>query len=100
MKRFYEATHPPPPPTLEEITAAAEKGDAAAQVALADVLAKQKDYPSAVAWYRKAADQDNPDAEFFLGDMLLTGRSANASGARRWQRNPNAAVVLAGAVGE
>src|SRR5271169_1662241 len=48
MKRFYDETHKPPPPTLAEVKAAAERGDAASQAALADFYNSKQDFTNAL----------------------------------------------------
>ena len=62
-----------------------------------------KDYGKAVEWYRKAADQGEPAAQFSLGLMYEqgTGVNRNLTEADRWYRlaakngDPDAKVVLA-----
>jgi len=51
----------------------AEAGDAAAQVALGDVLASRFHASEALGWYRKAAVQGNVEGEYHVGEMLLFG---------------------------
>jgi hypothetical protein len=51
----------------------AEAGDAAAQVALGDVLASRFHASEALGWYRKAAIQGNVEGEYHVGEMLLFG---------------------------
>jgi hypothetical protein len=51
----------------------AETGDAAAQVALGDVLASRFHASEALEWYRKAAAQGNVEGEYHIGNMLLFG---------------------------
>ena len=48
-------------------------GDAAAQASLGYEYDKQKDYASAVYWYRKAAEQGYAYAQYNLGDFFYTG---------------------------
>lgn len=45
----------------------AKKGVAAAQFLLGEVAYHNKDYDAAVDWYRKAAKQDDRDAQFGVG---------------------------------
>ena len=33
-----------------------------------------QDYAEAVKWYRLAANQDDPDCQFFLGEMYFMGQ--------------------------
>ena len=66
------------------VRAAAENGDAVAQVALAgfyefgstgsNLCTVAKDYSQAAFWYRKAADQGKPGAEFALGNLYGNGQ--------------------------
>ena len=53
---------------------AAEGGDAKAQVSVGTVYAKGEDYEEAAIWFRKAAKQGNPDAQFMLGVMYRGGQ--------------------------
>jgi TPR repeat protein len=53
----------------------AERGDANAQVELADNLAANQLVAQAVVWYKKAAEQGNVEAKFRLGDILINGVS-------------------------
>ena len=62
-----------------DISAAAARGDAAAQNMLGLNYAKgadgfERDDTKAVEWYRKAADQGSAKAETNLGDMFFFGR--------------------------
>jgi hypothetical protein len=91
MKRFYEETHKPPP-TLAEIKAAAERGDAASQVTLADIYNSKLDYGSALMWYRQAAEQGHTNAQYIVGEMLLNGRPANSNSREPIPADANAAV--------
>lgn len=66
------------------VRAAAENGDAVAQVALAgfyesgsnesNLCAVAKDYAQAAFWYRKAADQGKPGAQSALGNLYDNGQ--------------------------
>jgi hypothetical protein len=61
-----------------------------------------QDYNKAVEWYRKAAEQDEPAAQYSLGLMYDqgTGVPRNLSEATRWYRlaakngDPDARAVL------
>lgn len=48
-----------------------------------------KDFPEAAKWYRKAADQGDPSAQFNLGLMYADGEgvAARDAEAARWFRN-------------
>jgi TPR repeat protein len=52
---------------------AADQGYAPAQARLGDILDKSEEDEEAVAWYRKAALQNNADGEFGLGQMYAKG---------------------------
>ena len=56
----------------------AERGDASAQVELADNLAANQLVAQAVGWYRKAAEQGNVDAKYRLGEILINGVSSTS----------------------
>jgi eukaryotic-like serine/threonine-protein kinase len=78
-KSTAAATVTPAPGSLAEITAAADRGDPAAQNALGLKYARgedglPRDDTKAVEWYRKAADQGFAKGETNLGDMYVFGR--------------------------
>lgn len=50
----------------------AEKGDAAMKWRLAEWL-HENEWPEAIKWYHKAAEQGQPDAQRTLGDLYLEG---------------------------
>ncbi len=63
---------------VPQLRALAEKGDPVAQFALATVYEGAFGYPrldpkEAAAWYRKAADQNIPEAQMALADRLMQG---------------------------
>ncbi|MBI2823035.1 MAG: sel1 repeat family protein [Acidobacteria bacterium] len=62
---------------LKEWRAAAEKGDANAQVSLGNMFFSgqgvTRDHGEALKWYRMAAEQGNPSAEVYLGNMSFSG---------------------------
>lgn len=63
---------------VPQLRALADKGDATAQFALATVLEGAFGYPNpdpkeAAGWYRKAADQNVPEAQTALADRLMQG---------------------------
>ena len=63
--------------TFEEMRAAAESGDPAAQSYLAICYQTgqgvAQDYQEAVKWFRKAADQNDEAAQCYLGFCYLNG---------------------------
>jgi TPR repeat protein len=95
MKRFYEQTHKRPP-TLIETKAAAEKGDAPSQFALAEIYNAQSDWANALLWYRKAAAQGESNAEYHVADILLTGRRASNTSPDPIPADLNEALVSLG----
>ena len=52
----------------------AEKGDATAQASVGVMYANGQGMQKDVKWYGKAAEQDHPPAQFFLGFMYVKGR--------------------------
>ncbi|MBV8660278.1 MAG: SEL1-like repeat protein, partial [Burkholderiales bacterium] len=64
--------------SLDELRAAAQHGDPAAQTQLGLRYRKGQGIPAdnqkAVEWYRKAADQNHAEGQAYLGFMLMTGR--------------------------
>jgi serine/threonine protein kinase len=75
-----------------KLYAAANRGDASAQVALARLYAQGRGAPQsdaeAARWMRKAADQGNPEAWHALGVLYEGGRGVpkDAAEAARWYR--------------
>lgn len=61
--------------SIEELEARAAKGDVEAQVALADYYfdGENTDFAKAAEWYMKAAQQNNPKAQFGLGYCYFLG---------------------------
>jgi TPR repeat protein len=65
-------------------------GDATAQAELGDVFSDQKfghvDFPQAVIWYRKAAEQGQREGQFGLGLHYLLGKGVpqDKAEAQRW----------------
>ena len=76
--------------SLEKTRAAAATGNAEAQFALAIFFAARppEDYPQALEWYRRAADQNHRLAQLNLGQMFAEGQgtSRNDSMALMWIR--------------
>jgi uncharacterized protein len=70
--------------------ALAEAGDARAQYRIGAMyefaIGGAADHATAFKWYRKAADRDNVDAQFALGEHLLTARDEHA--------NPSEAIAF------
>lgn len=62
-------------PRLAEVKLSAQGGDAKAQDKLADAYLSRFDFPNAIKWYRLAAGQGVANAQWHLGDMLLTGHA-------------------------
>ena len=72
------AVLPPPAPAAEidplaETRRLAEAGDGWAQIDIGNAYYKGQDYAEGIRWFRKAADQDYPDAHFKLGGMYERG---------------------------
>lgn len=99
-KAFYEGKIVDAIPPLKR---AADNGHAAAQALLADILDSAEFDEDAAAYYRKAAEQGNPEAQFGLGSMYASGDGVaqNFVEARKWltqaakQGNKNAITRLA-----
>lgn len=64
----------------------ADAGHAGAQAVLAYILDKAELDEEAIAYYRKAAEQGNPDGQFGLGSMYSAGEGVkrDLGEARRW----------------
>jgi membrane protein YqaA with SNARE-associated domain len=81
-------------PEIERLTAAAEQGDAAAQVKLGMHYYTGRgrrsppDYAEALKWFRLAADQGNAEAQDRIGMMYYAGRGVaqDYAEAARWYR--------------
>jgi TPR repeat protein len=71
------------PQQAAAVRAAADKGDAAAQLRVGRMYATgdgaPQDTTEAVTWYRKAAEQGLAEAQFTLGDVLQTGTGVEGS---------------------
>ena len=67
-------------PDLARVKAAAERGDAQAQDRLGEIYEGHFNYSAASQWFRKAAEQGVPHAQWRLGKMLLDGRPKFAEG--------------------
>jgi hypothetical protein len=67
-------------PDLAQVKAAAERGEAQAQDRLGDSYEGRFNYSAAAEWFRKAAEQGVPHAQWRLGKMLLDGRPKFAEG--------------------
>jgi hypothetical protein len=63
-----------PLPDLAQVKAEAEAGDAGTQDRLGDSYQGSFNYAAAANWFRKAAEQGVPHAQWQLGKMLLDGR--------------------------
>jgi hypothetical protein len=62
-----------PLPDMARIKDAAEKGDPAAQDAMAERMVGELNFPAAIAWFQKAAEKGNIHSQFRLGELLLKG---------------------------
>ncbi len=71
---------------LDSLRRAAEAGHSPAQVLLADVLDKSEYNEESVAWYRKAAEQGDPEGEYGLATMFSSGEGVakDLVEARKW----------------
>jgi TPR repeat protein len=80
------------PERYEEMLSKAEKGEAAAQLALGMMYQEGrsigKDYPEAFKWYKMAAEQNDARAQSALGAMLFGGQGLKENGteAMNWFR--------------
>jgi hypothetical protein len=64
---------------VAEIRKRAEAGDAAAQVAFADILTTHSRHADALSWYLKAAARGNVAGQFHVGRTLLNGAFGDPS---------------------
>lgn len=64
----------------------ADSGDAAAQALLGEILDRAERDEEAVAYYRKSAEQGNPDGAYGLAGMMAVGEgiAKDPAGARSW----------------
>ena len=80
-------------PSYDEMLAAAQKGDAEAQVYIGDCYwygdKVSQNYYKAVSWYRKAAVQGNAEAQYVMGISFryAIGNEENFSEAAEWFRH-------------
>jgi TPR repeat protein len=80
----------PAPGSFESVKQLAEKGNAEAQLKLAQMYQEGKgiaqNLQEAVKWSRKAAEQGLAQAQFFLGQMYATGKGVakDAKEATKW----------------
>lgn len=78
--------------TQAELTAAAERGDAAAQFTLGEGYLSGRygdvDDGAGLRWYRRAAEQGHPQAQYIFGWLTARGRGVpfNPAEAVRWYR--------------
>ena len=65
---------------------ASEAGHAAAQALYGQILDRSELDEEAVAWFRKSAEQNDPDGQFGLGSMLASGEGIKRDpmAARSW----------------
>ena len=68
------------PSQIPRLLTAAQSGDVQAQVSLGIAYeyayGVKKDYPAAINWYRKAAEQGNPQGQILLANMYAAGWGA------------------------
>lgn len=64
------------PDKLDEWKRKADKGDKEAQCAVGAYYETKRDYPTALYWYRLAAEQNEPKAQYRLGWLLLIERTS------------------------
>src|ERR1051325_5385162 len=62
--------------SIADLKKSAEFGDATSQLELGRAYFQQFEYTQALEWFRKSADQNNPDAQRELGILLLYGKPA------------------------
>ncbi len=88
---------------MARLRKASDAGHAPAQVLLADILDQAEMNEEAVGYYRKAAEQGNPDGEYGLGNMYASGEGVKRdfAEARKWilraaeKSHPRATTTLA-----
>lgn len=76
----------------------AGKGNAVAQARLGDVLDKAEENEEAVQWYRRSAEQGNPEGLYGLGQMHAMGEGVPRSPAtaiRHWSEASKRGHVVA-----
>jgi uncharacterized protein len=66
-------------PDMVVLRAAARNGDLDAQIRIAGIYMVRGEYPVAVDWYRKAANQGSANAQYQLGQLLMNGMSGIGS---------------------
>jgi uncharacterized protein len=80
MAAMAQAQGTPAASSLEQLTTLAEKGNAEAQLKLAELYRTGKgaaqNVEEAAKWYRKAAEQGVAEAQFKLGELLLESKDA------------------------
>ncbi len=92
LPTFALAQQPSGPPegSLEQYKALAEKGNAEAQVKLADLYRTgngvAQNLAEAVKWYRSAAEKGAAEAQFRLGELYFEGQGVvqDAKEAAKW----------------
>lgn len=45
----------------------------------------QRDFPTALKWFKKAADQNHPDALFYIGAAVYEGAGTDKDPAKGWE---------------
>jgi hypothetical protein len=75
-------------PHLQTIVAKAKEGSLKDQTKLGDYYLSKSDFTNAVVWYRRAAEQGEPEAMLSLASCYATGRGVarNPQESTRWLR--------------
>ena len=73
---------------IEKFTPFAQGGSVEAQIALGDLFSKVENHQEALKWYRLAAEQDNPLAQFQLALIITEARGVRRDygEAAKWYR--------------
>ena len=72
--------------SMAPLKRASEAGHAAAQALYGQILDRSELDEEAIEWYRKSAEQNDPDGQFGLGSMLASGEGGKRDvvAARKW----------------
>ena len=78
---------------LKNLQKRAENGDPKAQMNMGKIYSIRKKYKKAISWYKKAANQNNAEAQYKLGTIYLE-KINNKTKAKKWitkaLKNPDA----------
>ena len=66
-------------PTVGNLVQAAFEGDVIAQLSVATMYEERRAYEDAAKWFKRAALQGNPDAQFKIGFFLSTGQGGTTN---------------------